>query len=191
MAFLAHHSLITDFRIWLREACQKHPEKCFGYEFIPSYEETRDNTTDARTRRIAQTIPDTTRALIPDGAFTLHHQPSDKAVLFYLEADRATEPLTGKHRSAIQKKLEAYAAVYDAHAEENHQGLFTHPFQGFRVLALVPNNVRRDAFLQLAEAVDLAPLLWATTHDILEETGDLDAPAWHLEPGGDLHALSE
>lgn len=31
MAFLAHHSLVTDFRIWLREACT---HRGFSYQFI-------------------------------------------------------------------------------------------------------------------------------------------------------------
>lgn len=188
MGFLAHHGLVTDFRIWLREACQTHPEG-FGYGFVPSYEEVRRK--GRRRRRIALPVPDERRLLIPDGAFTLRHQPTEKAVLFMLEADRGTEPLTGRHRSAIEKKLEAYAATYDGHGEDAYRDLFSAEFEGFRVLCIVPDEARRDAFLRLSEKADLAPLVWAATQGFLEEPGNLDASIWHSEPGGEGRALSE
>jgi len=187
MGFLAHHGLVTDFRIWLREACQD--QEGFGYEFVPSYEEVRRK--GRRRRRIALQVPDERRLLIPDGAFTLQHQPTEKAVLFMLEADRGTEPLTGRHRSAIEKKLAMYAAVYDSHGEDAYQTLFSHDFEGFRVLCIVPNPSRRDAFLRLSKDADLAPLVWTATQEFLEEPGNLDAQIWRAAPRGEGRALSE
>lgn len=153
-AHLEHHSLITDFRIWLREACQATQGR-FSYEYIPNYQETRDR--GLRRRRIALTPPNQNQLLIPDGAFTLIHD--GKAALFLLEADQGTEPLTGKHRSAIHRKLDAYAAVYDAQGEDAYQHIFQNEYTGFRILCLVPDKARQEAFLRIAEHTDLTPLV--------------------------------
>ena len=102
VGYLAHHRLLTDFRIWLREGCAG-PEGEFGYQFVPSYEEVR--VEGRRRRRVAIEVPGRKRRLVPDGAFTLVRSADGKAALFLLEIDRGTEPLSGVHPSSIEKKL--------------------------------------------------------------------------------------
>ena len=183
MGFLAHHSLTTDFRIWLREASSTSD---FTYEFIPSYEEVRGR----RQRRVAISVPGHRRVLIPDGAFTLERR--GKRALFFLEMDRGTEPLTGRHPSAVKRKLVRYRDAYETRAaEQRFQGLFQARFNGFRILCLVPDTSRRGGFLNVAQQVDLVPLVWVTPSALVEEPGRLDRECWAVELDEPLHRLTE
>ena len=183
---LAHHSLLTDVRLWLREGCQASGGE-FGYEFIPSYEEVR--VKGRRQRRVAIVL-NGAQTVVPDGALLLTRR-SGKSALFLLEVDRGTEPLTGRHKATIEKKLGAYASAFDAYAEEHYRDVFQHDFSGFRVLFTLPDGRRLDKVLGLAHRLDFAPLVWATTNQRFQERGDLDSACWAVVPGEALHRLTE
>lgn len=129
------------------------------------------------------------KKLVPDGAFTL--KQGERAALFFLEVDRGTEPVTGRHPSAVERKLTRYRAAYEARGEEKFERLFQTRFNGFRILCIVPHQARRDAFIHLARRLDLAPLVWTTTTNLLEGQGNPDAKRWSVTKPGDLHRLSE
>jgi hypothetical protein len=183
--FLAHHTQTTDFRIWLHEACT--PTSGFSYSYLPSYDETTVN--GRRSRRAALPLPGSPGSLVPDGVFTLTHR--DRSALFLLELDRGTEPLTGRHPNAIERKLQAYRTAYDTHAEDHLASLFHASLTGFRILCLVPDPARQARFLELAHRLDLAPLVWVTTTNLTQERGRLDTKAWAVTSTTDLHALTE
>ena len=185
MGFLAHHGLLSDFRIWLREGCHDSAGE-FGYRFIPSYEEVRGG----RGRRVALSVPRHRRLLIPDGVFELERRDRRRA-LFLLEIDRGTEPLTGKHRSSIVGKFGMYRDAFESRAENRYAQLFDADFSGFRVLCIVPDETRQAGFLRLAAKMDLVPIVWVTTQDVLESRGDLDLACWSTTVDGELHALTE
>ena len=184
--FLKHHSVFSDFRIWLREACSASQGE-FGYRFIPSYEEVRGQV--KRQRRVALSVPGYRRLLIPDGVFSL--DKGEKHALFLLEVDRGTEPLTGKHFSSIERKFVMYRAAFDCHAEERYARMFQTEFNGFRVLCIVPNERRLRGFLRLAEKLHLAPLVWVATTALVQARGDLNRAVWAVTSDGPLHALTE
>ena len=185
MGFLAHHALTTDFRIWLREGCVAGGT--FTYRLIPSYEEVRYG--DTRRRRVALSVPGHRRLLIPDSVFSL--ESGDERALFMLEIDRGTEPLTGRHLSSIERKLEMYRSAFESKAEEHYAALFGHEFIGFRVLCVVPDQKRLVAFLRLAERLDLVPIVWVTQSSVLEAPGDLNLKCWSVDPDGSRHRLTE
>jgi hypothetical protein len=185
LGFLAHHTQTTDFRLWLHEACE--PTSGFSYSYLPSYDETTVN--GRRSRRAALPLPGSPGSLVPDGVFTLTHR--DRSALFLLEVDRGTEPLTGRHPNAIERKLQAYRTAYDTHAEDHLANLFRADLTGFRILCLVPDAARQARFLELAHRLDLAPLVWVTTTSLTQERGKLDAKAWAVTSTTDLHALTE
>ena len=184
LGFLAHHALLTDFRVWLYEACANMPG--FTYRFIPSYEEA---TIDGRRERRAAISLGTDRVLFPDGALVL--TKADRHALFFVEIDRGTEPLTGKHPNAIERKLTSYRAAYDASAEEQFAHRVQATVQGFRLLCIVPDETRQARFIDLAERLDLAPLVWVTTAQHTQAPGKLDTTMWTVTPAGDRHALTE
>lgn len=181
--FLLHHELVTDFRVWVREGCEKGG---FEYQFVPSYEEVRVG--GRRRRRVAVALPGR-RLLVPDGALMLKR--GERGVLFLVEVDRGTEPLTGRHPSAVERKLAAYAAAFDARVEELYAELFGVELRGFRVLCVVPDVARQRAFVALAEGLDLAPLVWVAEASVFAAPGDLDMACWAVRPGEGSHRLSE
>ena len=186
--FLTHHEQLTDLRIWLREGCRASDGR-FGYRFIPSYEEVR--VAGRRRRRIALPVASRERRfLVPDGAFTLERNDARRA-LFLLEIDRGTEPLSGRHRSSIQGKFELYRAAFDSHGEKHYEALFDRALKGFRLLCVVPDEKRRDGFLRFAERLDMRPLVWVATNDVMAQAGDLDSKCWHTTLDGRPHALTE
>lgn len=186
LRFLDHHALVTTIRIWLREGTAKRTDG-FRYEFIPEYEEVRRK--GKRHRRIALTVPGHRRTLIPDGAFTL--QRGGTTALFFLEADRGTEPLTGKHPGAIERKLTLYRDAFDTNAEAHYGRLFGAELRGFRILCTVPDADRQAGFLILAAHLELAPLVWVTTNDTFNTNGDLARACWLTEPDGTPRAMTE
>ena len=140
----------------------------------------------------------------------------ERRALFGLEVDRGTEPLTGRHASAIERKLVLYRelsrswdgmaetdasaierklvlyrAAFEARAKGQYSQLFGQELGGFRVLFTVPNEKRRQGILRLAARLDLAPLVWVAADDLLQEPGDLDMACWATEPDGSLHRLTE
>ena len=184
LGFLAHHALVTDALVWLQEGCQSTPG--FKLRFVPAFEEARV----AGRRRRTVALPIGQRQLIPDAAIILTHEEG-KSALFLLEADRGTEPLTGRHKSAIARKFATYRAAFDTRTDAHYHRLFSTTFTGFRILCLVPDETRQAHFLTLAGEHDLVPLVWVTTHDTLGEPGDLYAPVWDTAPDNAPRALSE
>ena len=188
VGYLAHHRLLTDFRIWVREGCAG-PEGEFGYQFVPSYEEVR--VEGRRRRRVAIEVPGRKRRLVPDGAFTLVRSADGKAALFLLEIDRGTEPLSGVHPSSIEKKLGLYRDAFDREVDCSYGKLFEHSFNGFRVLFLVPDRRRATGVIRVAKRMDLAPIVWAAEDHIVQEPGELTAEVWLDDPKGPPRSLVE
>lgn len=187
MAFLWHHVLLTDFRIWLREGCRA-TGGTFGYEFVPAYEETRLN--GRRARRVHLPVPEAPRDLVPDGVFALNHR-NGKSALFCVEIDRGTEPITGTSPSAIQQKLAVYRTAFHARADAVYGSLFHREFTGFRILFLVPGEQRVTTILNLAERMDLAPLVWLGVHELVRQPGDLAARVWRCHANQPPRSLLE
>jgi len=185
--YLSHHHLLTDFRIWLREGCSAS-EGRFGYSFVPCYEEIRGSKGN-RIRRVALNPDGTNRVLVPDGAFCLNGL-SGTSALFTVEIDRGTEPLRGKHRSSITKKLEMYASAFDQHLESHFSKLFGKDFTGFRILFLVPTQRRLEGVLSVAREVDLEPLVWVALHQTVGLAGDLNSEVWSFSKGAEPCSLT-
>lgn len=180
MGFLAHHALVTGFRLWLAEACASTPE--FAYRYLPG------DAPRGEAQRAVLPLPGG-RVVLPDGAFVL--SKGARYALFVLEADRATEPLTGTHPSSLTRKLLAYREAYDIRAEAHLATLLQARVHGFRILCVVPTEDRQRRLVALAAQLDLAPLVWATTHHVLQERGRLERACWAVSPEDRLHALSE
>jgi len=188
VGYLAHHRILTDFRIWLREGCAGAAGG-FGYQFVPSYEEIR--VAGRRQRRVSIEVAGRKRRLVPDGAFALVRSADAKAALFLLEIDRGTEPLSGVHPSSIEKKLGLYLDAFEHEGEGAYGRLFDRAFNGFRVLFLVPDRKRASGVVGVAQRMDLQPIVWVAEADMVRRSGDLTARVWLDDPKGPLRSLVE
>lgn len=186
LTYLAHHELLTEFRIWLREGVNR-ARGSFRCRFVPAYEEVRSN--GHRKRRVAVRTTATSGNYIPDGVFSLERRDG-RAALFVLEVDRGTEPLRRERGTSIYGKLACFGAVYDEGLEA-YSHLFDRTYRGGRLLWIVPDRARLEALLHIAEALDLGGVVWVTVAETLEASGDLSLPLWSVAGRAALHSLSE
>ncbi len=187
LRYAGHHRLLTDFRIWLREA-QSSSSASLACRFVPSYAEARLDGRRARLAGVDLGPPE--GVLLPDGVFELR-SASGRAALFFLEIDRGTEPLRGRHPSSIQRKLLAYRRLYDGRLFERFSESFGHGFSGFRVLFVTPDGERDTRILEVALEADLAPLVWATPEATVRLSGSFFARVWRDSPESPLRALAD
>ena len=87
--------------------------------------------------------------------------------------------------------MAAYLAAFEQRADDLFGELFGAAFVGFRVLCLVPDEVRRAKFLEQAVQTDLATLAWVALNKTFETPGDLEERIWLNQPDGPLLALTE
>ncbi len=181
-AYLAHHEVLTDTRIWIREACDARGLAC---RFVPAYEELRQD--GRHRRRVALQVG--AGQFIPDGVFTID-RPNGKSALFLLEIDQGTEPLHRAAGSSVEGKLLLFRAAFDEGLTA-YARLFDRSFRGARLLWIVPDERRQRAILDLAVREDLSPLVWITTQEHMDRPGSLCDPAWTVCGREGLHALDE
>lgn len=174
-AYLDHHEMLSDFRIWLREACGDR-RRDFSCRFVPAFEEVRDK--GRRRRRIALDSAEGHGAYIPDGVFSLDHKDG-RSALFVLEIDRGTEPLRRESGTSITQKLEAFSVAFDE-GLTRYGDLFDRTFRGGRLLWVVPDRPRLESILRLAEGNDLDQVVWAAERSHFESAGDLRASIWFV-----------
>lgn len=96
--------------------------------------------------------------LVPDAVVMLGRR--GKAALFLVEVDLGSEPVVGRGY-VFGDKLDKYASYLDDCGFKKDFGA---NFRGFRVLVLVPDDVRLQKLLQLAKEKQ-ASFFWFTTVD--------------------------
>lgn len=180
--YLGHHEVLTDTRIWIREACEARGLAC---RFIPAYEEVRLH--GRWRRRVAVQVG--AALFIPDGVMAID-RPGGRSALFVLEIDQATEPLHRATGSSVQGKLALFRMAFDE-GLTSYTTLFTRTFRGARLLWVVPDERRQRSVLDLAAKEDLTPLVWITTRDRMTRKGVLSEPVWTVCGRDGLHALDE
>lgn len=132
--WIRHQLLITDFRLWLKKIIPQD----LKLEFFYSSE---------LHNRISGGL------FVPDGCFIVSNE--DKDLLCFLEIDRSTEPLKGKHY-AFKDKIALYEHYFDS---QNYQKDFSeHQFKGFRLICLFNS---RSRLTRLGETDQfIIPLCW-------------------------------
>ena len=125
---------------------------------------------------------------IPDGVFTLRDRKNGKALLFFLEVDRASETLASGLRGAkdIRNKVINYQQYFRGDGYKRYQDLWDCTLNGFRLLFLANTPARLAALCRLVHESPPSDFVWLTDQDrmfakgasadIWARGGKLDAP---------------
>jgi len=116
------------------------------------------------------------RTLIPDAMFVLFR--NGKRALFFLEADRGTEPLRSflnKKRSNISQKIEIYTKIL-----ETESFLKLGEFKGFRVLIVTPDIKRLNNIKYAISEMADNRCFWLTTESEIKGKNILSDAIWHV-----------
>lgn len=140
--YLQHTLVVADALIAFVRACRpaERPRLLMEDQLAPS---TTSRLAFQWSVTVRQTRETKRVGVVPDRVFALEHRKTGERVIFFLEADRATMPLTRRtlSQSSLQRKLLAYEATWS-------QGLHQQRFScsRFRVL-LVTSSVDRAKHL--------------------------------------------
>jgi hypothetical protein len=114
----------------------------------------------------------------PDGVFSLTHRELEKTLLFFLEADRATEPLTSARGGrGLSAKLAAYQAYLSSDRYRRYEDILRAKLRGFRLLLLVDGAARFAAVCRLVRETPQSEFVWVTSREQLLH-GGCWGPVW-------------
>lgn len=192
--FMRHFIAINDFRIALRQACERSSVKLLG--FIPDYygEKTdkggivkyiRDVTCDISHAR--ESVSHT-----PDGVFAL--EKDGKTALFFLEIDRGTETITAAEKGVLKSVRFYLNYLIDGKYQRYGADFGIESFRGFRTLYVTTSDARVTNIRQAVSTVDVPEkakrFLWLSTLEKIN-ANTLFGPIWKSanEGDSDLHSL--
>jgi len=126
----------------------------------------------------------------PDGVFYLRHLEMDKTLLFFLEADRGTEPrATLSERAAIVQKLKLYQQYLASEGYRRYEKRWGSALKGFRLLILAETAQRTRAICRSVQECPPSSFVWVAEHNSLLTLG-LHAPIWNVGGNVELAAQS-
>jgi hypothetical protein len=122
---------------------------------------------------------DESHLIVPDGVFTISDREKGRALLFFVEVDRGTEPLVNTKRISgdIRHKIDCYQRLFQSGRYKGCESFFKASFRGFRLLFLLNDNGRMKAVCELVQSMPPSDFIWATTRDQMDQHG-LSAPIW-------------
>jgi hypothetical protein len=116
---------------------------------------------------------------VPDGVFSITSRKQKKRLLFFLEADMATEPLRSRQRgkATIAGKVRNYQAYFLSRAYQRYEKQWNDPLNGFRVLFLTNTSKRNEAISRYLHANWSCDFIWVTDAQKMFRHG-LSAKIW-------------
>ena len=129
-------------------------------------------------------------AFEPDAALCLRHLELNMALLFFVEADRGTEPRNASdERAAIAQKLTCYRRYFSLAGYRRYQDRWECPFRGFRLLMVTETQRRYEAVCRLVCQGPASQFVWITEHTSLLAHG-LHGKIWAVGGNTQLAAQS-
>jgi len=103
----------------------------------------------------------------PDGVFRIKDAEQDKSVLFFLEVDIGTEPLTSSQRdgSDLAQKIVNYQRCILSDQYKVCSKVWQHDFNGFRALFLTCSPERMASVCRLVQEMKPSDFIWVTDED--------------------------
>lgn len=165
-----HTLLLNWFRIHLEEmkSLDSRVETDFLASTSPFLPKLADGKLAIYDRIAAGPGPDAWMDFIPDGVFTISvgEQDRRRSLLFFLEVDMGTEPLTssGSGRDLRQKILN-YQAYFRTGRYRRYEELWSNRFNGFRLLFLANTGSRMASICRLVQEMPPSDFIWITDQD--------------------------
>jgi hypothetical protein len=185
---LEHHLLTNEFWVALVRLERSFPD--FEGEFVSSstrllrcYPDRREGAVTLVD--VCSCPPSSDETLIPDAVFTIRHKVLDKRLLFFLETDMDTEPLTRSKAgiSSIQGKLATYQRLFISEAYRQCERVWSCHFIGFRVLFVTVSTERLNSLCNFVAGKPSTNFVWFASEEALPAKG-LAERIW--VPGGGL-----
>ena len=115
---------------------------------------------------------------IPDGVFTIGHRKLKKTLLFFLEAERGTQPGSSpSERSTLERKIHAYRECSRVARYKTYEKECPHPLDGFRLLILNETGSGLERTCRVVAARRFSGFVWLTDLDSLLANG-IGADIW-------------
>jgi hypothetical protein len=115
----------------------------------------------------------------PDKVFSIKSKETRKALLFFLEVDMGTEPITTLDRNPkdLRQKILNYQTLFRTGQYKRYERVFDAKFIGFRSLFLANSNSRSAALCRLVEEMPPSDFIWLTDQEQMFSKG-LSAEIW-------------
>lgn len=123
--------------------------------------------------------PGEERHLLPDAVFTVTDMEGDKTLLFFLEVDMGTEPITRSRQNApaIADKIMNYQAYFRSGAFKRYEEMWSASLNGFRLLFLCSDSTRTRPLCQAVRSLPPSDFIWLTTQERMLTEG-VSADIW-------------
>ncbi|MBI3192407.1 MAG: replication-relaxation family protein, partial [Pedosphaera parvula] len=119
------------------------------------------------------------QSFIPDGAFVLTDPRSHRSLLFFLEADMATEALSNGKGTDVRQKILNYRTFLGSKGYKRFESIFQSAFHGFRLLFLCHGLPRRQQLCRLVRELRPSDFSWVADKACLASQG-LTACIWSV-----------
>jgi hypothetical protein len=183
-----HQLLITEFRVHLVQLQRFLPD--FEVRYLSSHDveapgadatgKANDAGSNARKRTRSE-------AFMPDVVFALTHRQLGKSLLFFLEADRGTEPLNSGNaeRPYLLAKIATYRDYLLTEKYKRWESVVGAQLKGFRLLIVLAGRARTSGLAALVRGEPQGEFVWLTDAERLTVHGCW-GPVWFA--GGRLDA---
>ena len=184
----AHQLLLGWFRVHLAHACKALPNvECRLLSFNSPL--ALDADTLAPIIRDEVVIEDDAAPVrfTPDAAFSLTDTARRKSVLFFLEVDMGTEPLSSEGRGDIRDKVNRYKRYFRCLGYKRYETFWGGPLNGFRVLFLADSPANHARLCGAMRTTGSTGFIWSTSADRMFKEG-VSGHIW--VPGGDVKSAA-
>jgi len=177
-----HQHLVNIFRLSLVELQRQTPE--FAVQGISSNSpfamDSESGRPSTRASVSSNVEGEFERAqFVPDFVFNIFHEEKSKALLFFLEADTGSEPLSSSdpRKPSVKQKIRNYQAYFHSKGYRLHESRWDRSFNGFRLLFLCSDMARAKAVARTVRAASPSDFIWVTCLDELMSDG-VSAAVW-------------
>jgi len=101
----------------------------------------------------------------PDAAFIITDCEHAKSLLFFLEVDMGTEPLSSEDGGDIREKVNRYKRCFRTTAYKRYETIWGAPLTGFRLLFLADSVSRFVPLCSTIRAMSPSGFVWITSAD--------------------------
>ena len=187
---MVHQYLINTFRIGLSALRRQAPE--FAIRGISSNSPFDLDPGSGRPLAAVTVSPEPGEPdcnpvrFIPDYVFQICSEERSKSLLFFVEADTGSEPLSSAdpEKPNIDQKLCNYQAYFRSEDYKCYEGRWQQTFNGFRLLFLCADPSRAQAVAKAVRKNSSLDFVWVTSIDALMADG-VSGEIWYR--GGHIH----